>query len=134
MGHNVTHVLELISYRKITNCHAERAIRDLVHLSKVSDSEQNMPNLILRFEGDRFPRLVDVARLQGLHVDAADLSGLLNLAHDFFCELIEVLPGVHDFLEVDHGGQIAHDEQLLSFALAAAQDRNGDFVERNVLD
>lgn len=110
MGHNVTYVLELISNRKITNCHAERAITDLVHLSEVSDPEQNMPNLILRFEGNRSPWLVDVARLQGLHVDAADLGGLLNLTHDFFCELIEVLPSIHDFLEVDHGGQIAHDE------------------------
>lgn len=124
MGHNVTYVLELIRNRKITNCHAERAITDLVHLSEVSDPEQNMPNLILRFEGNRFPWLVDVARLQGLHVDAADLGGLLNLTHDFFCELIEVLPSIHDFLEVDHCGQIAHDEQLLSFALAATQDRN----------
>lgn len=134
MGHHVRHVLELISNRKITNGHAERAITNLVHLSEVSNSEQNMSDLILRFEGNRLPWLVDVVRLQGLHIDAADLGGLLNLTHDFFCELVEVLSSVHHFLEVDHGGQIAHDEQLLSFALAAAQDRNRNFVERNVLD
>ena len=67
--------------------------------------------------------------VQLLKIDQTDFRGLLDLSNNFLSEVIEVLFGVHELLEVDHGVEVTHDEELV----LTASHVNVNLVHRNVL-
>ena len=55
--------------------------------------------------------LIIQVTIKPLQIDKGKFRRFLNLAHNFFSKLVEVLLGVHELLMIDHGVQITDDKK-----------------------
>jgi len=69
-------------------------------------------SLIEGFFGDSLSLGIEMV-VELLQVDQRHLGGFLDLADDFLSEIVEMLFGIHEFLEVDHRVKVSNDKELV---------------------
>lgn len=106
------HLFKNVRDREVRGSLREGTFTDVIDLLKVKNTVKNALSLVECLLGDALALLVKMA-VKFLQVDERDFGGLLNLAHNFLSEVIEVLFGIHELLKINHGVQVAHDKELV---------------------
>ena len=126
-----SHTLDLfedVSNLKVCGGLRECSLTNVIDLFKVKDSVEDALGLIESLLGDALALSIEVA-IKLLQVDERDFRRLLDLAHNFLSEIVEVFFGIHELLEINHGVEVTDDEELV----LAAGHVHIDLVHRDVL-
>ena len=98
---NALHLFKNVTDLEIRGSLSEGSLADVIDLLEVQNAMEDTFCLVECLLGDALALIVEMT-VKLLQVDEGDFGGLLDLAHNLFSEVVEVLFGVHELLKIDH--------------------------------
>ena len=90
----------------------ESTLTDIVDLLEVKDPMEDALRFVEGLVGDLLALFVQMI-IELLQVNERDFRRLLDLPHDLLSEVVEVLLGVHELLEIHHRVEVSDDKELV---------------------